>query len=65
MKSSKFVFNYAHLFYHKCHWIKNATVNPVNKKDDKCFQFAVTMTLNHEEIGNHYERVQKIKTFYK
>ena len=33
-------------------WIKNkkVTINPVNKKDNKCFQYAVTVMLNHEEI---------------
>ena len=35
-------------------WIKNkkATRNPINKKGNKCFQYAVTATLYHEEIGN-------------
>ena len=33
-------------------WIKNkeATINPINKKDNKCFQYAVAVVLNHEEI---------------
>ena len=29
--------------------IKKATIDPINKKDIKCFQYAVTVTLNHEE----------------
>ena len=29
---------------------KNATINCRNKKDNKCFQYAVTIALNHEEI---------------
>ena len=31
-------------------WVKNkrATINPQNKKDDRCFQYAVTVALNHE-----------------
>ena len=31
-------------------WIKSkkATTNPINKKDNKCFQYAVTVALNHE-----------------
>ena len=31
-------------------WIKNkkATINPVNKKDKKCFYYAVTGALDHE-----------------
>ena len=33
-------------------WIKNkkATIDPVNKKDNKCFQYVVKLALNHEEI---------------
>ena len=33
-------------------WIKNikVTINPINKKDNKCFQYAVTVTLNYEDI---------------
>ena len=32
-------------------WIKSkkATINLINKKDNKCFQYAVTIALNHEE----------------
>ena len=47
-------------------WIKNkkATINPINKKDNKCFQYAVTVVvLNHEGIGKHSERIIKIKSF--
>ena len=31
-------------------WIKNkkATINPINKKDNKCFQYVVTVALNYE-----------------
>ena len=33
-------------------WIKNkkAIINPANKKDNKCFQSAVKIVLNHKEI---------------
>ena len=33
-------------------WIKNkkATINPINKKDNKSFQYAVTVALNYEKI---------------
>ena len=46
-------------------WIKNkkTTINSVNKKDNKCFQYAVAVALNHEEIGKHAERITKIKPF--
>ena len=66
MKASEFVFNYVQLLYDKCHkinlncggsyidstdWIKRkTTINPINKKYNKCFQYAVTVLLNHEEI---------------
>ena len=29
---------------------KTITINPINKKDNKYFQYTVTATLNHEEI---------------
>ena len=43
-------------------WIKNikATTNSVNKKDNKSFQYAVTVALNHKEIGIHTKRITKI-----
>ena len=28
---------------------KNATINPINKKDNKCFKYAVTVASNHEK----------------
>ena len=63
--------------YYKCHkinpncggsyidspaWIKyKKATNSINKKDDKCFQCAVTITLNHEKIKNDQRRITKIK----
>ena len=46
-------------------WIKskNAVINPVNKKDNKCFQYAVTVAINHEKTGKHAKRITKIKPF--
>ena len=29
---------------------KKATINPINEKDNKCFQYAITVALNHEKI---------------
>ena len=46
-------------------WIKNkkVTINPKNKRDNKCFQYALTVALNHEKIKDHPERISKIKPF--
>ena len=46
-------------------WIENkkATINPINKKDNKCFQYAVTVALNYEEIKKDPQRITKIKLF--
>ena len=33
--------------------IKKATINPINKKDKKCFKYAVTVVLNYEEIKKY------------
>ena len=56
MRGSDFIFDFVHLLYYKCHkinfkqggsyidssdWIKTKTpINPINKKDNKCFQYA-------------------------
>ena len=44
-------------------WIKSekATINPINKKDNKCFQYAVTVALNHEKNREHADRITKNK----
>ena len=34
-------------------------MNPITKKD-KCFQYAVTVALNHEEIKNDLQELTKI-----
>ena len=46
-------------------WIKNkkAAINSINKKDKKCFQYAVTVALNHEEIKEDLQRITKLKSF--
>ena len=36
---------------------KKATINLINKKYSKCFQDAVTVALNHQEIKNDLKRV--------
>ena len=46
-------------------WIKNkkATINLINKKDNKCFQYAVTVAPNLEEIKKDPQKINKIKPF--
>ena len=46
-------------------WIKSkkATINPINKKDNKCIQYSVTVTLNYEEIKKDLQIKAKIKPF--
>ena len=39
-----------------------STINPKNN-DYKCFQYAVTLALNLDNIDNHPERISKIKPF--
>ena len=45
-------------------WLKNkkATTNPKNN-DDKCFQYALAVALNYQNIKNNPERISKIKFF--
>ena len=42
---------------------KKTAINPINKKENKWFQYAVTVALNDEEIGKHSERITNIKSF--
>ena len=51
-------------YIHSPKWLKNkkATINPKNM-DDKCFQFALTVALNYEQIKSHPERISKFKPF--
>ena len=48
-------------------WLKNkgATINCQNDDDDddKCFQYAITIALNYDEIGNNHQIVNKVKPF--
>ena len=45
-------------------WLKDkkSTINPKNNAD-KCFQYAVTLALNLNNIDNHPEIISKIKPF--
>ena len=79
MRGSEFVFDGVNVLYYDLNnislnregsyidsgeWIKNkkATINP-NNNDNKCFQYALTVALNHEQIKDHPERISKIKPF--
>ena len=39
------------------------TINPINIKYTKCFQYILAVTLNHEEIKKDPQRITKIKPF--
>ena len=58
-------FQHGGSYIHSPDWIKNkkATQNIVNKKDNKCFQYATKVALNYEKNGKRPERITKIKPF--
>ena len=45
-------------------WVinKRPTINPKNK-DNKCFQYSITVALSHQNIENHPERISNIEPF--
>ena len=63
VKGNQFVFDYVHLS--ESWWMKNKkpAINLINKKDNKYFQYAVTVVLNHKEIKKDPQRILKIKQF--
>ena len=78
VKGTELVFDPVQLLYYKCRkrstirgrsyidspeWIKNATINSINKKGNKCFKYTVTIVLNHEEIKENPQRITEIKHF--
>ena len=79
MHVSEFFFDNFDSLYYKLHkislnkggtyivspkWLKNkkATINPKNN-DDKCFQYALTVVFNHEQIKKDPQKITKIKLF--
>ena len=42
---------------------RKATINLVNKKENKCFQYAATVALNYKKIKRDPQRITKIKAF--
>ena len=57
--------NYGGSYTDSPDWIKNkkATISPINKKFNKCFQCPVTVTSIYEEIRKYPQRITKIKPF--
>ena len=46
-------------------WIKNkrVTINPRNTNNNRCFQYAIAATLNHQNVDHHPERISKLEPF--
>ena len=42
---------------------QKTAINPINKKYNKCFQYAETVALNHEKIKKDPQSITKIKPF--
>ena len=38
-------------------------MNPQNYDDNNCFQYAITVVLNHQNIKKHPEKISNIKPF--
>ena len=79
MKGSEFVFDGVNALYYDLNkislnrgrsyidspkWLENkkTTINRKNN-DGKCFQYALTVALNHEQIEKDPQRIAKIKPF--
>ena len=79
MRGSEFVYDSVDVLYYNLNkvlsrggsyinspkWLKNRkeTINPQNKKDDKCFQYVLTVALNYEKIKKDPQRISKINPF--
>ena len=80
MRGSEFVFDSVDSLSYKLHkisltrggtyidfrkWLRNkkATINPKNN-NGKCFQYAITVGLNHKQIKKDLQRMRKIKPFF-
>ena len=46
-------------------WLENkkAIINPQNKYDNNCFEYTISVALNHQNIKNNSERISNIKPF--
>ena len=63
-KCHKINFNYSRSNIDTPDWIKNKQTNKTTSSilidDDKFFQYAATVALNHKKIGKNSERISKI-----
>ena len=65
-KCHKTIFKRGRSYIDSPEWMKKkkSTINPINKKYNKCFQYAITVMLNHEKIETkNLQRGAKIKSF--
>ena len=79
MRGSEFIFDGVDVLYYDLNkvslnrgksytespeWLKNkkATINSKNN-DNRCFQYALNVALNHEQIKKDPQRTSKIKPF--
>ena len=62
---NKITLNRVESYIYSTEWLKSkkATRNPQNKTDGKCFQYALTVALNYQNIKKDPERITKIKPF--
>ena len=46
-------------------WLKNkkATINPKNINDNNCFQYSISVALDHQSIGGDPQRISRIRPF--
>ena len=61
----KIDFNRSRSYIETPKWLKDkkATIDPKNTGDDNCFQYSITIALNHKNIGKDPQRISKINSF--
>ena len=65
----KYILNaviYIYIYIYSPDSIKSerAAINRINKKDDKCFQKAITVGPDNEEVGRHPQGTTAIMPFF-
>ena len=63
MNGSEFVFDSVDLLHYKCLKISLNRSESYTDSPMKCFQYAMTVVLNHKRIKSHQERITNIKAF--